>query len=173
MQVKNTFTCLRWRVGFSYNFMWKVKLFNQASWNVIQGSENLWHFSGLTSGPKFLCSTLMSNFKSNGMSQSTRRYGVIIIYVFGGLKRLLSSGALLFCLWLRLWVCAEASRTGTVRGTYHVVRCIGGGGVGGISAVRFTRQVQLVTEAGLRDVALQQRVNTTETVWANTHANCR
>ena len=47
-----------------------------------------------------------------------------------------------------------------MRGTYHVVRCIGGGGVGGVSAVRFTLQVQLVPEAGLRDVALQHRVNT-------------
>ena len=47
-----------------------------------------------------------------------------------------------------------------VRGTYHVVRCIGAGGVGGVSAVRFTLQVQLVTETRLRDVALQHRVNT-------------
>ena len=45
--------------GFQiYKFMWKVKLFIWASWNVIGASENLWHSSSLTSGPKFLCWTL-------------------------------------------------------------------------------------------------------------------
>ena len=69
-----------------------------------------------------------------------------------------------------------------MRDTYHVVRCIGAGGVSGVSAVRFTLQVQFVTEAGLCDVALQQRVNnvrrselihtpTTRNGVINTHAN--
>ena len=58
-QVENMCTCSWWRVGFSDNFMWKVKLFIWASWNVIRASGYLWHSSGLTSGPKFLCWTLI------------------------------------------------------------------------------------------------------------------
>ena len=48
------FTCPWWRVVFLHNFMWEVKLFIWASWDIIWASQNLWHSSGLTSGPKFL-----------------------------------------------------------------------------------------------------------------------